>query len=349
MKLDSTVFNTSINRRTFLALAGALSLNAAALGTPVLSETVKFNRRLHKVSSSRLAMGTFVNIVIFHPSQLEAEEATEYAFDAICRLSDLMSRFQSNSPISHLNERGRLNDVPPEILDVLEASARYHRVSGGAFDITVKPLVDLYQESFRKNGNPPSTQSMQAALDRVGSRHLALSQREVSFGRDGIEITLDGIAKGYIVDQAMAVLRSRGVQHALINAGGDIAVCGGKEDGKPWRIAVQDPWKRDRYRDVITLKNGAVATSGSYEVYFDEEKLFHHLLSPSSGFPVSHSASVSIVASHAMEADALSTAVFVMGPERGSRFINRMPGTDGFIIDNEGDEILSEKWKRNNV
>jgi thiamine biosynthesis lipoprotein len=121
----------------------------------------------------------------------------------------------------------------------------------------------------------------------------------------------------------MSVLRQQEIQHALINGGGDIAAYGGKGDSKPWRIAIQVPRKHDRYVDVLMPQSGAVATSGNYEVYFDREKLFHLLVSPTAGLPAQEAASVSIRARNAMEADALATAAFVMGPRQGSEFIKK--------------------------
>ena len=159
-------------------------------------------------------------------------------------------------------------------------------------------------------------------MARVGSHHLRITPDSVSFARNGIEVTLDGIAKGYIIDRAMTLLRQQGLQHALINAGGDIVVHGGKGKDKPWRIGIQDPWNRKGHVDVVTLDNGAIATSGNYEVFFDREKLFHHLIRPNYGSPAPETASVTIKAASCMEADAIATSVYVMGPARGNQFVD---------------------------
>jgi thiamine biosynthesis lipoprotein len=335
-----------ISRRAFLSLTGALSLGVATVGLPLPTEAVKFDRTLYKVSKSQLGMGTFINMIVFHPSQGKAEEAMGRAFDEIKRLTGLMTRFQSTSYIGHLNATGSLKGAPSEVMEVLRSSLRYHTISQGAFDITVMPIVELYQRSFQTNDAPPSRQALQETMDRVGSQHLTMTTDSISFGRNGMAVTLDGIAKGYIIDRAMDLLRQQNIQHALINAGGDIVVHGGKGEGKPWSIGIQDPWNRKRYVDVVTLNSGAIATSGNYEVFFDREKLFHHLIVPNKGTPAPSIASVSVQAANAMEADALATTAYVMGPDEGNRFIQQIRGAEGLIIKNRRHKISSSGWKK---
>ena len=335
-----------ISRRAFLSLTGTLSLGLATFGVPLPTEAVKFDRTLYKVSKSRLGMGTFINMIGFHPSQGEAEEVMGRAFEEIDRLTSLMTRYQSTSCISHLNNSGSLEGAPSEVMEVLRSSLRYHTISQGAFDITVMPMVDLYQQSFQANNTPPSPQALQETMDRVGSQHLRMTEDSVSFAREGMEVTLDGIAKGYIIDRAMDLLRRQGIQHAMINAGGDIVVHGGKGKGKPWSIGIQDPWNRKRYVDVVTLNSGAIATSGNYEVFFDREKLFHHLILPDKGTPAPSIASVSIQAANCMEADALATTAYVMGPEKGNRFIQQLRGVEGLVINGKGRKFASSGWNR---
>lgn len=346
MKQPLPKMTRQMSRRAFLSLTGALSLGVATVGIPLPTEAVKFDRTLYKVSKSQLGMGTFINMIVFHPSQGEAEEALGHAFAEINRLTDLMTRYKSSSYIGHLNASGSLNEVPPEVMEVLRSALHYHGVSQGAFDITVMPIVDLYQRSFQANNAPPSTQALQETMDRVGSQHLTMTEDSVSFARNGMEVTLDGIAKGYIIDRAMALLRRQDIRHALINAGGDIVVHGGKGEGKPWSIGIQEPWDRKRYVDVVTLNSGAIATSGNYEVFFDRQKLFHHLIVPNTGSPAHDIASVSIQATTAMGADALATTAYVMGPANGAKFINQTPDIEGLIINSRKQKISSSGWKR---
>jgi thiamine biosynthesis lipoprotein len=346
MKQPLPEMTRPMSRRAFLALTGTLSLGAATVGISLPAEAVKFDRTLYKVSKSRLGMGTFINMMAFHPSEGEAEEAMGRAFAEIDRLSDIMTRYKRSSHLSHLNAKGNLKDVPPELAEVLRASLHYYDISKGTFDITVKPIVDLYQDNFRVNNSPPSPEALEQALARVGSHHLRITPDSVSFARNGIEVTLDGIAKGYIIDRAMTLLRQQGLQHALINAGGDIVVHGGKGEGKPWKIGIQDPWNRKAQVDVVTLNDGAIATSGNYEVFFDREKLFHHLIRPKSGSSAPETASVTIRAVSCMEADAIATSVYVMGPARGNQFIRQLPFIEGLVINSQGKKMSSSGWKK---
>jgi thiamine biosynthesis lipoprotein len=158
-------------------------------------------------------------------------------------------------------------------------------------------------------------------------------------------ITLDGIAKGYIVDQAAALLAKNNINNFLINAGGDIRTKGQRQDRKPWAIAIQDPHKKKQYPDIIQMSDGAVATSGNYEVYFDQEKMFHHIVNPRTGMSPHADASVSVIAPTTMEADALSTSVFVMEPMEGIRFIDSLPRYECLILSTTGKMKKSKGWK----
>ena len=166
----------------------------------------------------------------------------------------------------------------------------------------------------------------------------------IRFGKEGMGITLDGIAKGYVVDRVAETLLSLGLENFLINAGGDIRSEGVREDGRSWRVAVQDPQKAQSFPDVIPLR-GAVATSGSYEIYFDPEQKNHHIIDSRSGVSPEKSQSVSVVAPTAMEADALATSVFLLGPDRGAAFIESFPGCACLIVDRHGRQVRSDRWR----
>lgn len=334
----------SLTRRSFLALSGVFGLTMSSLSLPLPCDAAKFSAKLHKISMGKLGMGTFINMTALHPSQNEAQEAMGRAYEEIGRLSTLLSRHDPASPVGYLNRETGLSDLPPELLHVLRASLHYYEISGGSFDITIQPVLDLYAKSFATTNQPPHEEQLKQTMAFIGSNHLQLTANSVSFGRPEMAITLDSIAKGYIVDQAMNILKQHGIEHALINAGGDIAVYGGKGAGKPWRIAIQDPWEKEKRLDVVEIVSGAVATSGNYEVYFDQEKIYHHIVSPTQGLPAENTASVSIRAASVMEADALATAVFVMGPQAASAFIQRNKNIEGLIVDRKGLQSPSANW-----
>ena len=336
-----------INRRSFLKLSGILGIGlASTTAIPTWAEAVRFNRKLYKISKTRLAMGTFVSMTLLHSSRDQAEDAMGEAFFEIDRLSRSISRFDETTAVAQLNREGFLKDVPPEVAEVVKRALGYYRVSNGAFDISVKPVVDLFKEKFSQGQKmPPTEGELREALRLVNASNIEFKGSSLRFKRPGMGITLDGIAKGYIVDRASQVLAKHRIKNHLINAGGDIRTMGHRRDKKPWTIAVQDPQKNKHYPDIIHMTDGAIATSGNYEIYFDKEKMFHHIVNPSTGLSPDESTSVSVVAETAMDADALSTSVFVMNPERGTIFINSLPKCESLVVAKGNRKIKSAGWK----
>jgi len=313
---------------------------------PVTTESVRLDKRTHKLSQFRPAMGTFISVTVLHESEAQAEEAIGRSFEEMERLVDLFNRWDQATALAQLNERGILRDSPPELVQVVSEALRYNHKSAGAFDVSVKPLVDLFIERLAEgDASSPAQAEVREALELVGSENIEVDQRTIAFKRSGMGITLDGIAKGYIVDRVAAALREQGVTSYLVNAGGDIRGAGTKEHRLPWTVAVQDPLKRDDFPDLIELGDGAVATSGSYEIYFDRERLHHHVVSSKTGASPRLSSSVSVRAPTTMVADTLATAVFVMRPEAALRFVNSLPHCECLIIDAGGIQQRSRGWK----
>jgi len=344
MKKSSTQID--LKRRSFLKLSGLLGISTvSSVFFPAEKvEAFLFNRRDYKVTKTRLAMGTFVAMTAIHSSKDEAEHAIGLAFEEIDRLNGLLTHFEKSSPIGNLNESGKLDEAPAEVLELITRSLYYYRETGGAFDVTVKPLIDLYKSSFAA-GNVPDETQIAKTLKLVGTENLYFRTDSLQFTKSGMAITLDGIAKGYIVDKASEVLSANGLSNHLINAGGDIRTCGSGVRGRSWTVAVQDPNKSKEYPDVISLKDGAIATSGNYEIYYDREKLFHHIVDGRTGFSPQLSTSVTVVAPTVMDADALSTSVFVMEPTAGVQFINGQPECECFVIARDGIISRSNGWR----
>jgi thiamine biosynthesis lipoprotein len=333
-----------MDRRRFLKLSGILGVGLAAGGLAPISEAVALNRKLYKVTKTTVGMGTFVSITVMHPSKMEAEDVIGKAFEEMDRVSALLDRYQSNSPVGVLNKEGQLVDVPLHVARVLDRSLYFYGKSQGAFDITVQPIVDLYKGRFEATGLPPSEKELDKALALVDAGAVAFDGKTIRFRKEGMGITLDGIAKGYVIDCGAEFIKSHNVKHALINAGGDIRVTGGKENGSPWRVGVQNPDKVGPYLDIVEMRDGALATSGNYEVYFDQEKLYHHIVNPKTGVCPRKSDSVSVMAATVMDADALSTAVFVLEPVAGKSFIEGLPGTECLILGRDKERVASQGW-----
>jgi thiamine biosynthesis lipoprotein len=163
----------------------------------------------------------------------------------------------------------------------------------------------------------------------------------VRLGKEGMKITLGAIAKGYAVDQAIDLLKSEGIQHALIDAGGDIRAIGRKSEG-PWGIALQNPRNSSDYVALIPLDDQAVATSGDYERFFDENKSFHHIIDPKTGYSATSLISVTVIAKNLTHADALATTIFVMGPEKGIGLLESLPDVEGLLITRDRKVLSTE-------
>ncbi len=318
---------------------------------PPETEVVRLDRRTAKLVTTRAAMGTHVTLTAIGASPGLLQDAAGRAFAEMDRLIALLTRFEPASPVSVLNASGRLDGPLPEVAEVVASALAFHKISGGAFDVSVAPLLALFES--RLDGAapakpaPPADAEIREALERVGAAHVEQTRRHIGFARPGMSVTLDGIAKGYIVDALARALEHEGIKRYLVDAGGDIRARGareGVEGGTPWTVAVRDPAGSASFPDAIHLSSGAVATSGSYERFYDEARAFHHIVDPKSGRSPGHSVSVSVRAPTAMAADALATTVFVMEPQAGIALIERLPGCACLILDGEGGQRRSRGW-----
>lgn len=308
----------------------------------VEQESVPVSGGRVKVTATRPSMGTLVAITAVDESRDRIQEAAGYAFREMDRVVGLLNRYDSASAVGVLNAEGEIRGPPPELFTVLSRALAYHRASAGAFDPTVQPLVDL----FRVGGSEVCEAELLEAISRVDASGVEMAPRSIRFQRPGMGLTLDGIAKGHIVDCMAAILEGHGLTDFLINAGGDIRSRGVREDGQPWQVGVQDPRKEGQLPDVLPLSDGAVATSGSYEIYYDPERTHHHIVSAEIGGSPRHTQSVSVIAPTALEADALATSVFVMTPGEGRTFIDTIPTCACLIVDREGRKHRSSRWPR---
>ncbi len=272
---------------------------------PVTCEVEKVGKKKYRIVSACPAMGTLVSVTMIHSSRERAEEAAGRAFEEIERLTGILSRHDDSTALAYLNREGLLKGVPAELDAVVRQALHYNRISNGSFDVSVKPLVDLLERGTEPEGRTtPAPEDLEAALELTGLDNLKVTEHSIQFTRQGMGLTLDGIAKGFIVDRAADVLKKHKVGNYLINAGGDIRTAGKREDRKPWKIAVQDPLKSGEFPDLIRLSNRAVATSGGYEIYFDSRGEFHHIVDSVTGMSPTMNLSVSVVAPTTMAADA---------------------------------------------
>jgi FAD:protein FMN transferase len=313
---------------------------------PVAVDAVLVEPRTYRVAAARPAMGTLVTVTVLARSRDRGETAIGRAYEEMDRLIGILSRFESDSALSHLNADGRLRGPPPDLLHVVSRALRFHRITGGAFDISVGPLLRLFgTRSDTAPSSSPSDAELREALARVGARWIEAGRRQIRFDRDGMRVTVDGIAKGYIADRMAVVLERHRVRRYLIDAGGDIRVSGRKEGRRPWTVGVRDPWDRGGCPDRVELRRGAVATSGSYERYLDSDRRFHHIVEAEAGRSPDGSVSVTVVAPTAMAADALATSLFIMAPTRALAFADALTGCECLIIDRSGRVLRSRGWR----
>jgi len=320
-----------LNRRTLLKLAGA-GVVAGTLGY----YTIRRVATQASVKHSLQMMGTIVNMVVCGETEAECHEGINACIARMESLSSMMSTYVEDSPLSELNRAGVLTDAPPEMIEVLALSRELSELTNGAFDPTVLPLVGLYRE-IRKTGTLPDEKKVKEILPLVDYRHIVVENgTTVRYRRPGVAVTLDAIAKGYVVDRGIDVLRERGVSNAFVEAGGDLMVIGHRPDGNPWKIGIRNPRSDDlRKMDTIDMSDRAIATSGDYMQYFTDDRKVHHIINPLTGFSPVRTASSSILAPTVAKADGLATATMVMAPETSIALLESLPDCEGYLFDKQ--------------
>ena len=280
------------------------------------------------------AFGTSVSVIAWHTDERAAIEAVDAAFGELELVEELMSIYRPGSQLSRLNQTGVLDKPHSYFVEALRAAEAMSQRSEGAFDITVQPLWSVFAEAKTRKMEP-TADAIQRARQAVNWRRVVVSPARVRLRGKETQITLNGIAQGYAADRAAQALTSRGVAHALIDAG-EIGTIGRKPSGEPWAIGLQHPRHDDAYLALAGLDGRCLATSGDYATTFSEDFLSHHLFDPRTGRSPTEFASVSVAAPSATLADALSTAVFVLGVNKGLDLIESTPGADALVMLKDG-------------
>ena len=282
-------------------------------------------------------MGTRIAVEFWDEDKTHAEQCAEQVFSEMRRIDELMSPYKPNSELSRINQKaaGQAVRISEEMFNLLEKSLQMSQLSNGAFDITFSSVGHLY--NYRE-GIKPSDEDIQQSLKSINYRHVLLDEtnRSVRFTQSGVHIDLGGIAKGYAVDNGIAILAKCGIKGGLVSAGGDSRILGDRGN-RPWMMGVRHPRKKDAVAVMLPLSNTAISTSGDYERFFIEDgKRYHHIISPSTGKSVSTTWSATVIGPDATTTDALSTTLFVLGAEKGLQLIETLAGIDAVIIDAEG-------------
>ena len=298
------------------------------------------------VESARVAMGSQVRLTAWTADEAGAATAFTAAFAEFDRLESLMSVWRPGSDVLRANAAAGEHAVAagPEVREVLHLARRVGDWTGGKFDITFGALSDLWRFDHDQDNRIPAVDDIRRRLPLVDYQAVEVNDQAgtVFLKQAGMRLHLGGIGKGYAIDRAARILRDRGVRDFMIQAGGDLYVAGRRGD-RPWRVGIHDPrGAADQAYAVIDLTDSTFSTSGDYERFFIKNgRRYHHILDPDLGEPASLCRSVTIVADSAALADALSTGVFVLGPEKGMPLVERLPDVEAVVVTAANEVLVS--------
>lgn len=294
-----------------------------------------------------MLMGTVVQMTFYEGDRANFDNAAEAGFAEIKRLEAIFSSYKPDSDISKISQSagGKPVKVSPEVIEVLDKALMISDLSNGAFDPTVGALGKVWGYSGERK-YVPSKEELAKILPLVDYHQIIVDKANNTVGlkKNGMVLNLGGVAKGYIVSKAVEALKREGVERGIVHAGGDMTVFQ-KDEKTPFTIGIQHPRESKLLGEAFVF-NGAVATSGDYERYFIKDGVrYHHILDPKTGYPANKNRSVTIIAEDPTLADGLSTAVFVMGPDKGMELIEKLKGVEGVIVDAEGKVKVSSGFK----
>jgi thiamine biosynthesis lipoprotein len=300
---------------------------------------------------SRPAMGTTVDILLWAPNSQRASELFETAFAEIDYVDATLSNYKANSEVSRLNATAAREavTVDPEVFGLLKRALEYSRLTGGAFDITVGPLVKAWG-FFGGTGRLPPSRTLARARSQSGWSLLVLDpeDRTVRFRREGVELDLGAIGKGWALDRAAGALRRFGVSAALLGVGESSYYAIGAPPGlNGWQVNVTDPADTNRVLATVLLRDGSLSTSGATQQFFEiDGRRYSHIIDPRTGSPVEGMEQVTVTAVEATDSDALSTALFVLGPDSASALLSGGPNRGALFVREAraGPRIVAIDW-----
>lgn len=301
------------------------------------------------VTRTSYMLDTVINITLYGGEEANNEELLTQTMEEINRLENLLSVERAGSDLDRLAKAAGLDwvEISPECEEVLTKAKEYWTLSGGYFDVTTGPLIDLW--NIRDGtGHYPTEEELSNTMPLVSSEWLLVEDGRAFLTHQGMKANLGAIAKGYIADKVKEFLLERGVEHAIIDLGRNILLINGRPDGTNFRIGVQDPFDTEgSARYVLSATGKSVVTAGVYERYFMYEGVrYHHIMDPFTGFPANRGlASVTIVSDNSAQGDALTTTCLLLGPEDGLALVESIPGVEGLFIGEDGEEWFSSGFE----
>jgi len=288
-------------------------------------------------------MGTRIVVELWADDAAAANKAIDAVMAEMMTIDRDMSTYKPESEVSRVNRDAATAPmvISPALFGLLSTALEFSRITGGAFDITYASVGFMYDFHSHKK---PTDAEIQSALPAVNYHHVVLDPQNstVFFTQPGVRIDLGGIGKGYAVDRGIEILKSLGVDHALVTAGGDSRIIGDRF-GKPWIVGIRHPDDKNRVIAKIPLVDTAMSTSGDYERYFDEDGVrYHHIIDPRTGKSASKVRSATILASTATRTDGLSKTAFVLGADEAMKIYNALDDVDAILVTPDGRVLYSK-------
>ena len=329
------------DRRQAFTRRRVITVLGAVAGAPLLCKSDREDEAVALYRWTGTSLGSPSSLLICHPDQVVAGRIAAQCAAEIRRLEAIFALYRGDSELARLNRDGRLESPSLDLLIVLAHCQRLAALSGGAFDMTVQPLWDLYATHFFAGASPPpdgpEPRAVERALKLVDWQGLDVNTRRVKVARPGMGLTLNGIAQGYVTDRITEILRDHGCDRVLADMGcSELRASDRRLDGRPWRVGLADPRQPETFAVTFDLTNRALCTSGGYGTKFEASGRFHHLFDPATGRSAHHYIAVSVFAESATIADALSTALYTTPPERGSRLLEEFSGVSALVTRPDG-------------
>ena len=295
--------------------------------------TGKFERP--EVVKSSYALGTIINLKVLGS---KGEKAIEEAIEKLNYIDDKMSAFKEDSDISKITSKAGATSevVSKDTYFIVKKAVKYSKILEGTFDPTIRPLVKLWSIGTKEESIPEKSQ-IEETLKLVNYKDVILDENDHSIMLKHKKQALDvgGIAKGFAADEVRDIFYKHKIKSALIDLGGNIFALGNKDDGTPWKVGIQNPFKpRGEYIGILSVKNKSVVTSGNYEKYFIKDgERFHHIIDPKTGYPSqSKIISATIISDNSIDGDGLSTGVYILGIDKALKIIEAIEGIDAIFI-----------------